>query len=68
MDVDEITKVGLRTKGRGGYNVIKIMIPFSYFCDVNMRALWSQNGMMLGLEGCNCKAKKITLFLGKNNQ
>jgi hypothetical protein len=48
--------------------VIEIMIQFSDFCFVNTKTFWSQNGLMLGLEGCNCKEKKIILFLGKSNQ
>jgi hypothetical protein len=43
------------------------MISFLDFCDVNMKAIWSQNGLMLGLEGWNCKAERITSFLGKGN-
>jgi hypothetical protein len=47
--------------------MIEIMIQFSYFYDVNMKALWLGNGLMLGLEWCNYEVDMITLFLGKGN-
>jgi hypothetical protein len=48
--------------------VIEIMIQCSNFCDVNLRTFWWGNGLMLELKWCNCKIKKIILFLNKRNQ